>query len=91
MGARFLTTMFAGSLALWGAAAFAGDAAAGKAKADEACADCHEAADWAGEQAAAIEAMIKDVVAGQVKHKGKVELTAEEIANIAAYWAASGE
>jgi cytochrome c2 len=38
----------------------AGDAAAGKAKA-EACADCHDPADFAGEDAAALTQMIKDV------------------------------
>ena len=55
----------------------AGDAAAGKAKA-EACADCHEAADFAGEDVGALTQMIKDVVAGKTKHKAKVTISGVE-------------
>lgn len=87
---RSLTTLTALSLVLWGGAALSADVAAGQAKADEACGDCHDPADWEGESAAAIEGMIKDVVSGQVKHKGKLELTEAEIANIAAFWASGG-
>ena len=46
-------------------AAVAGDAAAGKAKHDEICSACHEKADWAGKDAATLEAQIKDVVSGK--------------------------
>lgn len=67
----------------------AGDAAAGKAKA-EACADCHEPADFAGEDVAALTKMIKDVAGGAVKHKSKVTASDEDAADIAAYWAAGG-
>ena len=63
---------------------------AGKAKAEEICADCHDPADWEGEDAAALESMIKDVVSGAVKHKKKLDLTEAEIANVAAYWASGG-
>lgn len=66
--------------------AVAGDPAAGKAKADAVCAECHEKADWAGENAAALEAKIKDVVGGKTKHKKKLTLTDDEIKGIAAYW-----
>lgn len=65
----------------------AGDAAAGKAKA-EACADCHEAADFAGQDVGALTQMIKDVVAGKTKHKAKVAISEADAADIAAYWAA---
>jgi len=71
------------------APAFAGDAAAGKAKA-EACADCHEAADFAGEDAAALAQMIKDVASGKTKHKAKIEVGDADAADIAAYWASGG-
>jgi len=69
--------------------AHAGDAAAGKAKA-EACADCHDPADFAGEDVAALTQMIKDVAGGTTKHKAKVEASDEDAADIAAYWAAGG-
>jgi cytochrome c553 len=67
----------------------AGDAAAGKAKA-EACADCHEAADFAGEDAATLTQMIKDVASGKTKHKMKVTVSDADAADIAAFWAAGG-
>jgi cytochrome c553 len=86
-----LTLVTAISLLSWGTAAWAADVAAGEAKADEACADCHEPGDWEGENAASIAAMIKAVVAGEVKHKGKLNLTDTEIANIAAYWSAASD
>lgn len=66
--------------------AFAADAAAGKAR-FEACTDCHEPADFKGQPAASIQASIRDIVAGKVKHKGKVKLTDAEAADIGAYLA----
>ena len=41
---------------------------------------CHEADDWEGEDAASLESLIRDIVAGKVKHKGKLELSPAEIA-----------
>jgi mono/diheme cytochrome c family protein len=73
-------------IATYGVAS-AGDAALGKTKADTVCAECHEKADWADQDAASLEAMIKNVVAGKTKHQKKLQLTDEEIAGIAAYWA----
>jgi cytochrome c2 len=67
----------------------AGDAAAGKTKA-EACADCHEAADFAGEDLAALTQMIKDVAGGKSKHKAKITVSDADAADIAAYWASGG-
>ena len=58
------------------------DAALRRASASQ----CHEADDWEGEDAASLESLIRDIVAGKVKHKGKLELSGAEIANIAAYW-----
>lgn len=71
------------------APAVAGDAAAGKAKAD-ACADCHEAADFAGEDVSALTQMIKDVASGKTKHKAKIEVSDADAADIAAFWASGG-
>ena len=62
------------------------DVQAGKAVSQAKCVQCHEADDWEGEDAASLESLIRDIVAGKVKHKGKLELTPAEIANIAAYW-----
>ena len=67
----------------------AGDAAAGKGKA-EACADCHDPADFAGEDVAALTQMIKDVAGGKTKHKAKITLSDADAADIAAFWAAGG-
>jgi mono/diheme cytochrome c family protein len=68
--------------------ASAADVGAGRVAAQAKCVQCHEADDWEGESAASLESIIRDIVAGKVKHKGKIELTPAEIANISAYWAA---
>ena len=65
----------------------AADVAAGKAAAQAKCVACHEADDWNGESAASLQGIISDIVAGKVKHKQKIQLSAAEIDNIAAYWA----
>jgi cytochrome c553 len=70
--------------------ALAGDAAAGKAKAD-ACIDCHESDDFAGESAESIAAMIRAAQAGEVKHDKVINDLAEaDIADVAAYFAHEG-
>lgn len=76
---------FAMSVAMCGAAV-AGDAAAGKAKVDEICSECHAKEDWAGKDAPTLESKIKDVVSGKTKHKKALKLTDADIANVAAYW-----
>jgi mono/diheme cytochrome c family protein len=76
------------SVAMSGAA-LAGDAAAGKAKYDESCSTCHEKADWAGKDAAALEGKIKAIVAGQTKHKKTLKLSDAEIADVAAFWSST--
>ena len=68
----------------WAGAASA-DAATAKAKFDVDCGECHEAADFEGEDAAALSASMKKIVAGQLKHKGALKLTDAEIADLAAY------
>jgi mono/diheme cytochrome c family protein len=70
----------------WGMAANADEA--GKAKFEATCAECHEAGDFAGEDAKALGDTIKKIVAGQQKHKSKLTLTDAEITSIAAYMAA---
>lgn len=89
---RYSLTVLMG-LALTGTAlsAVAADVAAGKAKADQICGDCHQPADWKGQSEAQLRAKISDVVAGKVKHKKKLHLTDQEISDIAAYWASAGK
>ncbi|HKE94217.1 MAG TPA: c-type cytochrome [Povalibacter sp.] len=70
----------------WSAASGAADVAAGKTVAQAQCVECHEADDWEGESTASLEALIRDIVAGKVKHKNKLQLSDADIANIAAYW-----
>ena len=82
------------ALALAGQAglADAADVAAGKAKVDEVCAECHEAADWKGTAEAELAKLIDGVAKGTTKHaKKKLELTDADVANIAAYWASAAK
>jgi mono/diheme cytochrome c family protein len=68
-------------------AIYAADIEAGKAKVAQQCAECHRPKDWSGETTAALESLIKDIVAGKVKHSPrKLSLTPQEVADIAAYW-----
>lgn len=88
MKRQLVVLAMAGAMAMSGAA-WAGDAAKGKATFDEVCSDCHEAADFKGQSAADIEAKIKDVVSGKTKHKKKdMKLTDAEMADVAAFFAA---
>lgn len=72
-------------------AALAADVQAGKAAAQAKCIQCHEADDWEGESAASLESLIRDIVAGKVKHKGPLQLSPAEVADIAAYWGQSSQ
>lgn len=76
-----------GCISLAGAA----DVVAGKAVAQAKCVECHEAADWEGEDAASLSGLIADIAAGKIKHKKKFQLSASEIADIAAYWGQGGK
>lgn len=66
------------------------DPVAGKAKSDQMCATCHGPADWKGRSQAELQGKISDVVAGKVPHNKKLQLSQQEIADIAAYWASVG-
>ena len=87
-----VTRIFAVAIATLGLAGFSGvasaDAAAGKAKFEAVCAECHEAGDFAGEDAAALGATLKKIVAGQQKHKTALKLSDAEIADLAAFMSA---
>jgi cytochrome c553 len=86
-----LISLLAGaSLVAWAAPSIAADTSAGKSAAQK-CIQCHEADDWEGEDAASLESLIRDIVAGKVKHKQKLELSTAEITSIAAYWGSAGK
>ena len=53
-----------------------------------ACAECHEAGDFEGEDAAALTATLKKMVAGQQKHKTALKLSDAEIADLAVFMSA---
>ena len=74
---------FAG-LAGFGSAAHA-DVAAGKAMFTSICSECHEVADFEGENTAEVQATIKKIVGGQMKHKKALKLTDAQIADVAAF------
>ena len=74
---------FAG-LAGGGSAAHA-DAAAGKATFTAVCSECHEVADFEGEDLTALQGTIKQIVAGTQKHKKALKLTDAQVADVAAY------
>ena len=66
--------------------ALAADVAAGKAIVDKTCSKCHVKEDREGTDAAALEAKIKEIVAGKHKHKIPLTLSDADAANVAAYW-----
>jgi mono/diheme cytochrome c family protein len=66
------------------------DAAAGKATFEKSCAECHEAADFKGEDVKGLTDSLKKIVAGQMKHKAKLTLSDADIANVAAYMSSGG-
>lgn len=83
--------MMTGTAALLlGGAVWAADVQAGKSAAQAKCAQCHGPSDWEGEDAPSLEDLIRDIVAGKIKHRGKLDLSPDEIANIAAYWGQVG-
>jgi len=84
MSKVLVVTVAAVGAAGWGTAAHAD----GKAKFEAACAECHEAGDFAGEDAKALADTIKKIAAGQQKHKSKIALTDDEITSVAAFMAA---
>lgn len=58
---------------------------------DDVCAECHETADFEGEDAKELAATIKKISAGQMKHKKAIKLTDAEATEMAAYMAAGGK
>jgi mono/diheme cytochrome c family protein len=84
MSAALVTLAGYGSLAQ-------ADAAAGKATFEAVCSECHEVADFDGEDPKEISATLKEIVAGTKKHKKALKLTDAQIADVAAYMAGGGK
>ena len=85
-----MVSLAAAGLAGYGSAALA-DAAAGKATFNDVCSECHETADFEGENAAEVTATIKKISAGQMKHKKALKLTDQQAADVAAYMVSGGK
>ncbi|MGO9514779.1 MAG: hypothetical protein ACLP2F_14235 [Steroidobacteraceae bacterium] len=64
---------------------YAADSAAGQKIFAGICSDCHELKDYAGKSETDLETKISGIVAGTVKHKKKLTLSAADVANVAAY------
>jgi mono/diheme cytochrome c family protein len=88
-GRMFVIAVATLGLSGWSFSASA-DAAAGKATFEKSCAECHEVADFKGEDAKGLTDSIKKIVAGQQKHKSKLTLSDADIANVAAYMSTGG-
>lgn len=84
-------TLMLGCALLAGAAlaapTFAADPARGKSKFEEACAECHAPADLKGPAAAPFAEKLQEIAAGKAKHRPKLNLSAEEVADLAGYLA----
>jgi cytochrome c553 len=85
---KLTAIMIALPLAMFGTAALAGDAAAGKTKADT-CMDCHAGEDFEGMSAAEIADAIRAALKGEIKHPpGVDEISEADVDDVAAYFAA---
>lgn len=88
---KIITILAALGIIGWAGSAIAGDTAAGKAIYDETCSECHDPDEFEGESVDELKGWIADIVSGATKHKEKLELTDEQMAAIAAFWAAGGQ
>ena len=75
-------------LAVWPAGA---DVAAGKAKFNAVCAECHDSADFEGEDLNGLRDTLRRISQGEITHKKSVRLSDQEIADLAAYMASGGK
>ena len=65
--------------------AHAANSAAGQKTFTATCAGCHQLKSYAGSSEAELETELKGIVGGTVKHPKKPTLSADDIANVAAY------
>jgi len=67
----------------------AADSAAGQKIFTGTCAACHKFQSYAGKSETELQTEISGIVAGTVKHPKKLTLSADDIANVAAYIASN--
>jgi len=80
------------SLATVGIAGYGSSAFADAKKMfDEVCSECHETADFEGEDANEIAATIKKISAGEMKHKKAIKLSDDEAKAMAAFMTSGGK
>jgi mono/diheme cytochrome c family protein len=65
--------------------AYAADSAAGQKLFEGTCAACHKLKSYAGKSEADLQTQLTGIVAGTQKHPKKLTLSADDIANVAAY------
>lgn len=70
------------------ASALAADMKAGEAEFNKVCHQCHEVMDWKGKSDAELRSMIAAVSSGKKKHPKKLDLSQDQIADVAA-WASN--
>ena len=80
LGVATVMVLFAGY-----GSAYAADSAAGQKIYQSACAGCHQLKSYAGKSEADLQAKLKGIVAGTVKHPKKLTLSADDIDNVSAY------
>jgi mono/diheme cytochrome c family protein len=67
------------------------DVAAGKARFNAVCGECHDSADFENENPQALASTLRKIVSGELKHKKALQLSDQEIADIAAYMSTGGK
>jgi mono/diheme cytochrome c family protein len=67
------------------------DVAAGKARFNAVCGECHDSADFENENPQALANTLRRIVAGELKHKKSLKLSDKEIRDIAAYMSTGGK
>ena len=76
---------------LLGSGTASADVAAGKARFNAVCGECHDSADFESEDPQALAATLRRMVSGELRHKKALQLSDQEIADIAAYMSTGGK
>lgn len=80
-----------GAIVSLGSGSARADVAAGKARVNAVCGQCHDSADFENENPQALAATLRRIVSGELKHKKPLQLSDQEIADIAAYMSTGGK
>jgi mono/diheme cytochrome c family protein len=67
------------------------DVAAGKARFNAVCGQCHDSADFENENPQTLAATLRRIVSGELRHKNPLQLSDQEIQDIAAYMSTGGK